>query len=103
MDGSDSSQSCYSLAIAYQDGLGVTADKAQAKAMFQKACDDGYKDACEELKPRSTNGAFCSAQGSWGRVCNGSCISVYENNNHCGSCFNACTGSTYCYGGMCIE
>src|SRR4051794_3044777 len=41
---------CFSLALAYQQGLGGTVkDEARAATLFQKACDKGHLEACNNL------------------------------------------------------
>jgi hypothetical protein len=36
-------------------------------------------------------------------LCNGQCIGVSSDPNHCGSCNNVCTGATACSGGQCAS
>ena len=37
----------YELGLMYQKGLGTTKNKVKAEELFQKACHDGYEDACQ--------------------------------------------------------
>lgn len=39
----------YYIGIGYRDGIGVAKDLSKAKEMFQKAVDNGYEKAKEEL------------------------------------------------------
>ena len=43
-----------SLAGLYEKGVGVSKDEAKAIALYQKACDGGFKDACPKVPGGAT-------------------------------------------------
>jgi len=47
----------------------------------------------------STTGLMCDAGLT---DCDGGCVDVQTTKNHCGECFNKCTGSDNCEMGMCV-
>jgi TPR repeat protein len=40
---------CVSLASLYENGKGVTKDRARAKSLYEKACNDGDALACNGM------------------------------------------------------
>ena len=45
----DDFESCYALGAVYEAGEGVPKDAARAVDFLKKACDGGFKQACERL------------------------------------------------------
>lgn len=45
----NSAMSCYSLAVAMEDGVGGEADPSGAQSLFERACKQNFEPACKEL------------------------------------------------------
>jgi hypothetical protein len=39
----------------------------------------------------------------WETLCNGRCMTLWENNRNCGACGNVCPAGTQCRGGECLD
>ncbi len=48
------SQSCIELGRLYEEGLGVAADSAKARTIYQKACNDGWAEGCDRVNGKKT-------------------------------------------------
>ncbi|CAA6815051.1 MAG: Unknown protein [uncultured Sulfurovum sp.] len=47
-------EACYNLGLMYAQGEGITKNKAKAIELFQKACDGGIEEGCENYKILTT-------------------------------------------------
>ena len=48
------SDACFQLAVLYEKGLGVAADKVKARTLYQQACDGGVEQGCDQVKGGNT-------------------------------------------------
>ena len=80
-----------------------------SNALFGACMDDsvcgGFKCNMAHIKTIDKSNGSCMATECDDDylLCDGGCFDKYNDNNHCGSCGNVCTGAKVCINGSCVE